>query len=172
MFHQESNIDHHVTMSQITLDHHRSPMTLNRQVSPWHATAAVAAVALAAAWKRPWWRKDGLETTALRPLRPPPGPGIVELLSQLRNAFMQETWVKDSGLGGDPMGSPFLFRHGERLDDRHFYGLETTREHMQLRGNIGWIEFDSSINMYKHVYKINISQSCSAHWLLSKCHPC
>jgi len=72
-------------------------MTLNRQVSPWDATAAAAVAAIAVAVRTPRCRGDGVSTA----VRPPAGPGIVELLSQLRNAFdTQETWVKDSNVEG------------------------------------------------------------------------
>lgn len=67
------------------------------EVSPWDATAAAAVAAVAAiavAVRTPRCRGDGVSTA----VRPPAGLGIVELLSQLRNAFdTQETWVKEHG---------------------------------------------------------------------------
>ena len=47
----------------------------------------LAAAALASRFARP------------RPTssRPPEGPGVVELLTDLRNAWKQETWAKDWG---------------------------------------------------------------------------
>ena len=65
------------------------------QVAPWNFTVfglifvalTLAAAALQRARPRP------------RPTssRPPEGPGVVELLADLRNAWKQETWAKDWG---------------------------------------------------------------------------
>ena len=63
---------------------------LSFQVTPWNFIAfglVFVALTLAAAKKRPTCTTKS----------PPEGPGVVELLADLRNAWKQETWAKDQG---------------------------------------------------------------------------
>ncbi len=64
---------------------------LSFQVTPWNFIAfglVFVALTLAAAIKR-------LARPTFTTKSPPEGPGVVELLADLRNAWKQETWAKD-----------------------------------------------------------------------------